>query len=57
MSVLYEIYLGDGGWSVLAWIGTLLLLGMIASFIVGALDSRVPRARKPRTSRKEADHG
>lgn len=44
--MLREIYLDDGLWSVLAWFGTALLIGVVASFIFGALDRRVPRIKR-----------
>lgn len=44
--MLREIYLGDGWWSAMAWLGTLLLCGVVASFIVGALDMRTPRLKR-----------
>lgn len=57
MNVLYEIYVGDGWWSVLAWIGTVLLVGVIASFVVGALDARTPRIPKTRRTGKGRANG
>lgn len=41
-----EIYLDDGWWSVAAWFGTFLLIGTVASLVIGALDLRTPRIKR-----------
>lgn len=51
--MLREIYLDDGWWSVIAWFGTVLLIAVVASMVIGALDLRTPRIKRKGGRRAE----